>query len=109
MAIARALLKRPEVLILYDATGPLDPGEQAAILDTLLAEFADRTLIWGLDTQRLGAQVRSRAGHAQGMRGSSRVASPSSTTTAACSRSWWPPNDPERRMVMSEEGSSYEP
>ncbi len=49
LAIARALLKRPEVLILYDATGPLDPGEQAAILDTLLAEFADRTLIWGLN------------------------------------------------------------
>ncbi len=49
LAIARALLKRPEVLILYDATGPLDPGEQAAILDTLLDEFADRTLIWALN------------------------------------------------------------
>jgi putative ABC transport system ATP-binding protein len=49
LAIARALLKRPEVLILYDATGPLDPAEQATILDTLLAEFAERTLIWGLN------------------------------------------------------------
>ncbi len=49
LAIARALLKRPEVLILYDATGPLDPADQLAILDTLLAEFAERTLIWALN------------------------------------------------------------
>jgi putative ABC transport system ATP-binding protein len=49
LAIARALLKQPEVLILYDATGPLDPAEQATILDTLLAEFAERTLIWALN------------------------------------------------------------
>jgi putative ABC transport system ATP-binding protein len=49
LALARALLKRPEVLIVYDATGPLDPAEQLAILDAVLAEFADRTLIWGLN------------------------------------------------------------
>ena len=49
LAIARALLKRPEVLIMYDATGPLDPAEQAAVLDTLLDEFAGRTLIWALN------------------------------------------------------------
>ena len=29
-------------------TGPLDPAEQVAILDNLLAEFAERTLIWAL-------------------------------------------------------------
>ncbi len=49
LAIARALLKRPEVLIMYDVTGPLDPAEQAATLDTLLEECADRTLIWALN------------------------------------------------------------
>jgi ABC-type ATPase involved in cell division len=49
LAIARALLKRPEVLISYDATGPLDPAEQLAILDRLLAEFDERTLIWALN------------------------------------------------------------
>ena len=49
LAIARALLKRPEILIMYDATGPLDPAEQAAVLDTLLDEFAGRTLIWALN------------------------------------------------------------
>jgi putative ABC transport system ATP-binding protein len=48
LALARAILKRPEILILYDATGPLDPVDQQAILDELLEEFADRTLIWAI-------------------------------------------------------------
>ena len=49
LALARALLKRPEILILYDVIGPLDPGEQVAITDTLLEEFAERTLIWSIN------------------------------------------------------------
>ena len=36
LALARAILKRSEILILYDPTGPLDPAEQVAILDNLL-------------------------------------------------------------------------
>jgi ABC-type transport system involved in cytochrome bd biosynthesis fused ATPase/permease subunit len=48
LALARAILKRPEVLILYEATGSLDPVEQQAILEALLQEFADRTLIWAV-------------------------------------------------------------
>jgi putative ABC transport system ATP-binding protein len=49
MALARALLKQPDVLILYDATGPLDPAEQLAVLEELLEGFAGRTLIWALN------------------------------------------------------------
>jgi energy-coupling factor transporter ATP-binding protein EcfA2 len=49
LALARALLKQPEILILYDVTGPLDPNEQTAILDALLPAFAERTLIWALN------------------------------------------------------------
>jgi putative ABC transport system ATP-binding protein len=49
LALARALLKQPEILIVYDATGPLDPNEQTAILDALLETFAERTLIWALN------------------------------------------------------------
>jgi energy-coupling factor transporter ATP-binding protein EcfA2 len=48
LALARALLKRSEMLILYDPTGPLDPSEQVAILDNLLKAYQGRTLIWGL-------------------------------------------------------------
>jgi ABC-type transport system involved in cytochrome bd biosynthesis fused ATPase/permease subunit len=48
LALARAVLKRPEVLVAYDPIGPLDPGEQTAVLDALLEAFAGRTIIWAL-------------------------------------------------------------
>ncbi len=48
LALARAVLKRPEVLIAYDPIGPLDPSEQTAVLDGLLEAFAGRTVIWAL-------------------------------------------------------------
>jgi ABC-type transport system involved in cytochrome bd biosynthesis fused ATPase/permease subunit len=48
LALARALLKRAEILILYDTTGPLDQAEQLAVLDNLLQAYEGRTLIWGL-------------------------------------------------------------
>jgi putative ABC transport system ATP-binding protein len=48
LAIARAILKRPKVLVLYDPTGPLDPGEQSRVRDNILAEFAGHTIIWAV-------------------------------------------------------------
>jgi energy-coupling factor transporter ATP-binding protein EcfA2 len=48
LALARALLKRPEILILYDATAALDPAEQQAILDTLLEQSVETSLIWAV-------------------------------------------------------------
>ena len=48
LALARAVLKRPEVLIAYDPIGPLDPGEQTVVLDALLEAFTGRTVIWAL-------------------------------------------------------------
>ena len=48
LALARALLKRPDILILHDAVSPLDPGEQVKVLDALLEAFEGRTLIWSL-------------------------------------------------------------
>jgi len=48
LALARAVLKRPEVLIAYDPVGPLDPSEQTVVLDALLEAFAGRTIIWAL-------------------------------------------------------------
>jgi putative ABC transport system ATP-binding protein len=48
LALARALLKRSEILIVYDPVGPLDPAEQLAILDNLLHAYEGRTLIWAL-------------------------------------------------------------
>jgi putative ABC transport system ATP-binding protein len=48
LALARAILKRPEVLIAYDPIGPLDPAEQTAVLDAVLEAFSGRTVIWAL-------------------------------------------------------------
>jgi putative ABC transport system ATP-binding protein len=48
LALARAILKRPDMLLLYEATASLDPSEQQAILDTLLHEFQERSLIWAV-------------------------------------------------------------
>ena len=44
-------------MILYEATALLDPSEQQAILDALLQEFAERSVIWA-EPQRLGGEVR---------------------------------------------------
>jgi energy-coupling factor transporter ATP-binding protein EcfA2 len=48
LALARAMLKRPDVLIAYDPIGPLDPAEQTAVLDAVLEAFEGRTVIWAL-------------------------------------------------------------
>jgi energy-coupling factor transporter ATP-binding protein EcfA2 len=49
LALARALLKRPDILITHDPVSPLDPGEQLAVIDNMLEEFEGRTLIWSLN------------------------------------------------------------
>ena len=48
LAIARAVLKRPDVLILNEATASLDGAAQTKIMDALLDEFDGRGLIWAL-------------------------------------------------------------
>ena len=48
LAIARSVLKRPDVLVVDRATAALDAAAQARILDNLLKEFESRTLIWVL-------------------------------------------------------------
>ncbi|MFI4988304.1 MAG: ABC transporter transmembrane domain-containing protein [Alphaproteobacteria bacterium] len=56
LAIARAVLKRPDLLILNDALAALDSGAQGKILDNLRAEFKGRGLV----------AVLNRAGLARG-------------------------------------------
>jgi ABC-type multidrug transport system fused ATPase/permease subunit len=48
LAIARAILKRPDVLVLNEATVALDAQSQARLLDGLLREFTDRGIVWVL-------------------------------------------------------------
>ena len=46
LALGRALLKRPDVLIVNEATGSLDLASQAVVHDSLRARFAGKGLIW---------------------------------------------------------------
>jgi ABC-type multidrug transport system fused ATPase/permease subunit len=48
LALARAILKRPDLLIISEATAPLDSAAQAKVQAGLLEEFAGRGLIWSL-------------------------------------------------------------
>src|SRR5205814_9568806 len=47
-AIARAVLKRPDLLILNEATSALDGQDQAKITSGLREEFAGRGIVWVL-------------------------------------------------------------
>jgi ABC-type transport system involved in cytochrome bd biosynthesis fused ATPase/permease subunit len=48
LALARALIKRPDILILHDATMPLDAAEQPLLRDAILEASEGRTVVWAL-------------------------------------------------------------
>ena len=48
LAIARAVMKRPDVLILSEATAVLEAAAQTRILDNVLQEFDGHGVIWSL-------------------------------------------------------------
>ncbi|MGI9450161.1 MAG: ABC transporter ATP-binding protein, partial [Geminicoccaceae bacterium] len=67
LALARALMKHPDILVAHDPTGPLDPNEQLAVIDSLIKEFEGRTLIWSLNrtewAERFDHVIVMRQGH----------------------------------------------
>ncbi len=54
LAIARCVLKRPDILVVDEATAALDDATQEKILNNLLEEFRGRTLIWLVHRASLG-------------------------------------------------------
>jgi ABC-type cobalamin/Fe3+-siderophores transport system ATPase subunit len=48
LGLARALVKRPDLLVLYDPLGPLDQREQIEVRDALLEATRNTTVIWAL-------------------------------------------------------------
>jgi ABC-type multidrug transport system fused ATPase/permease subunit len=48
VALARALLKRPDIVILNEATTALDGPTQAKVMEGIKQECADRGLVWVL-------------------------------------------------------------
>ena len=56
LAIARAVLKRPDVFIISDGTAALDGAAQSKVTANLLDEFKGRALIWMLHRPSLASQ-----------------------------------------------------
>ena len=52
-SLARAILKRPQLLVLDDATASFDSRTEARIAERLFEEFAGRSLIWVLQRASL--------------------------------------------------------
>ena len=55
LAIAAAVLKRPDLMALNDATAVLDGATETALLERLKSEFAGRSLVWSLHRPRLAS------------------------------------------------------
>ncbi len=49
LCIARAIIKKPDVLILNQATSSFDTATQTRLMKNILEEFEGRCLIWSLD------------------------------------------------------------
>ncbi len=56
LAIARAVLKRPDVLVLDEATAILDGPSQVTLMRNLFEEFKERALIWLVHRASLGEE-----------------------------------------------------
>jgi ABC-type multidrug transport system fused ATPase/permease subunit len=56
LAMARSLLKRPDLLILNEATVIFDSGTQARVMEGLFKVCADSTLVWTLHNPTLASQ-----------------------------------------------------
>ena len=53
LSIARALLRRPDHLILNEATSSLDSGSQTIVMSNLLSEMKGRNITWALQRTSL--------------------------------------------------------
>ena len=54
VAMARALLRRPDVLIFNEATAALDSGSQTRVMANILGETEGRSVVWALQRASLG-------------------------------------------------------
>lgn len=53
MSLARALIKKPELLVLNDPLSALDPASQDEITDGVLDSYRERALIWVVNRAEL--------------------------------------------------------
>ena len=55
LGIARAMLKRPDILILAEAGNALDGASQAKVVQNVVKEFKGRGIVWGLSRARFAS------------------------------------------------------
>src|SRR3546814_6977186 len=90
VAIGRALLKHPCLLILHDATASLDSASRAMLFDTVLEHTEGRGLVWVAD-QVPKPERFDRIVLFQGGASSGRAATTRSATGPTAP--WWPRSD----------------
>ncbi|MCW5730617.1 MAG: ATP-binding cassette domain-containing protein [Alphaproteobacteria bacterium] len=56
LAIARCIVKRPDLFILSDATLPLDSASQGKVFEAILEEFRSRGIVWSLQRAQLASR-----------------------------------------------------
>jgi ABC-type multidrug transport system fused ATPase/permease subunit len=56
LAIAREVLRRPELVILHEPTSALDAADQPLVRDALLETFRDRSIVWSLQEPEWAAR-----------------------------------------------------
>ncbi|MFP8967597.1 ABC transporter transmembrane domain-containing protein [Pokkaliibacter sp. CJK22405] len=56
-AIARALLKQPDILIFNQATSGLDPSAEVRLIDRILASYHETTQVWVLNRADLASRM----------------------------------------------------
>ena len=83
IAIAVAILKRPDLVVFNDATAVLDGVTETAIIDRVKRELDGRSLICSLHRPRLASGLRSDSGHgpraprpARALRGTAKIRQP---------------------------------
>jgi len=58
IGLARVLLRRPDILVLNDAVGVLDSATQSLVIERILAEGAERTIVWSLQRVELSKKFK---------------------------------------------------
>jgi len=46
VSLARAVIKRPDILVIDDATASFDSRTETRLVENLSREFSERTLVW---------------------------------------------------------------